>query len=73
MQDFGSAVGGHDAGLRFIMTLNGWLSGLDFCLVCFPGFLIVDDNVDFDEGENEEPDTEEAQSTENSGWSTRSK
>ncbi|CAA6660281.1 unnamed protein product [Spirodela intermedia] len=38
------------------------------------GFLNVDDEVDFDEEvENELPDTEEAQSTENSGWSSRTK
>ncbi|XP_078434146.1 sister chromatid cohesion 1 protein 4 [Wolffia australiana] len=38
------------------------------------GFLIADDDeADFEEVENEEPDAEEAQSTENSGWSARTK
>ncbi|PKA54729.1 Sister chromatid cohesion 1 protein 3 [Apostasia shenzhenica] len=69
----------HDVGLEVDgLTIDNAAArdSSEFCSAIddnYTGFLNVDDEEVFDEGENEEPESEAAQSLENNGWSVRSR
>lgn len=68
------------SGYRYeLMCIKGSLQPSDFLTLlsfaCFPlDFLNVDDEVEYDDETNDDvPNIEEAQSLENSGWSSRTR